>query len=240
MISIFNKKLLTCTVTALSLVLMVGCSNTTKPISNSTNTDENSTKSSTSSTVKPNVTNSNSSQTNPTIKSSSSSQKPTTISSSNSQSALLTAIMKLAKEGKVINCEIAVDSMVIDDIETKWGASDKTDYVAAAKGSYATYSKQNVVFGFNKGSRIFEVRSMDKSLGKISLSMAKKAFGIPPYDVKSKGQEIIGYIATKDYKVLLVFPQATSINKDPLMDHYSVIKPSMTANNMAGYPAREW
>lgn len=148
--------------------------------------------------------------------------------------------MKSAKQGKVINCEIAVDSMIIDDVATKWGKPDKTGWVSKSKGGYNTYSKHNVVFGWNKGSRIFEVRSFDKRLGKISLSMAKKAFGIPPYDVKSNGQEIIAYIATKDNKILLVFPQPTSVNKNHLMDHYSVIKPSMTANNMAGYPAIKW
>lgn len=233
MISLFNKKSIIGTVVVFSLVLMVGCSSTPKPISSDTNSDKNTNKAPSISTTKsPVVADGNSSPNVVTNDSKSNLIK--------SQETILNNIKKLAQQGKIINCDFAVDSMVIDDVIKKWGEPDKTVYVGTAKGSYSTYSKHNVVFGWNKGSRLFEVRSFDKSLTKISLSMTKKVFGTPAYNVKSGRQVIIGYVASKDYKILLVFPQPTSSIKDPLMDHYSVIYPKGTVNNMASDPGREW
>ncbi|BAH07676.1 YjgB family protein [Clostridium kluyveri] len=80
----------------------------------------------------------------------------------------------------------------------------------------------------NKGSRIFEVRSFDSGIKKITLSKVKEVFGTPAYDVKSNGEEIIGYVATKEFKILFVFPQSESNNKDLLLDHYSVLYPQGT------------
>lgn len=77
---------------------------------------------------------------------------------------------RLAEEGKVINSDFPVKTIVIEDIIAKWGQPDKTDWVPAAKGNYSTYENGAIVFGFNKGSQIFEVRSFDKRLQELSLS----------------------------------------------------------------------
>lgn len=66
------------------------------------------------------------------------------------QAVLLNEIVQLAQQGKVINCEFPVETTVIDTVKEQWGDADKEDYVPAAKGTYATYEKNNVVFGFNK------------------------------------------------------------------------------------------
>lgn len=153
---------------------------------------------------------------------------------------ILSNILKLAKEGKIINCEFQLKTTIINDVEKKWGKADKTDWVPVAKGMYATYSKKNTVFGFNKGSQIFEVRSLDKDLSKISLPMVKEFFGVPAHDVKANGQEIIGYTAGLDYKILFVFPEVSVSGTSQFMDHYSVLYPKGTANNMADDPGREW
>lgn len=221
MISRFKKKSITWTIAALAFAFMVGCSSTSKNQVTTTPKD-------------PAATDTPFPTTSPKPASSSTPQQD------NSQNTILENIKKLAVQGKVINCDFAVDSMIIDDVIAKWGEPDKSDYVGQAKGSYSTYSKHNLVFGWNKGLRIFEVRSFDNKLNKISLSMTKNFFGTPAYDVKSNGQEIIGYVSTKDYKILLVFPQATEEHKDPLMDHYSVLYPKGTTNLMADDPGREW
>jgi hypothetical protein len=148
--------------------------------------------------------------------------------------------MQSAKQGKVINSEFAAKTTITEDVKKKLGEPDRTDWIPAAKGSYATYSKLNIVFGFNKGSQVFEVRSFDNKIKKIPLSKVKEVFGVPDYDVKSNGEKIVGYVANKDFKVLLVFPQPTSSKSDPLMDHYSVLYPRGTVNNMADDPGREW
>ena len=63
---------------------------------------------------------------------------------------LIVEIMELVKEGKVIGCEFIAGKTVFDEVEKKWGKADKTDYVADAKGTYATYSSKGFVFGINK------------------------------------------------------------------------------------------
>jgi len=154
--------------------------------------------------------------------------------------AFLKEIKTLAGEGKVINSEFPAKSTVIEDVEKKLGKPDKTDWVAAAKGTYATYPKENLAFGFNKGSQIFEVRSFDSKIKQISLSKVKETFGTPDYNVKVGGEEILGYIAGKEFKLLLVFPEPTSENSNPVIDHYSVLYPQGTVNSMADDPGRQW
>ena len=154
---------------------------------------------------------------------------------------LLGSIMKLAKQGKVINCEFAAKITTIEDVNKKWGNSDKTEWIPTAKGNYATYLKHhNNVFGFNKGSQIFEVRSFDKTINKISLSKVKEVFGTPAYDVKVNGEEIIGYTAGTDFKILFVFPKPLTNSSNNLLDHYSILYPKGTVNMMADDHGREW
>lgn len=233
MIASFKKSLIKCTIFIVSLTLMIGCSKVVAPSKNTTDikqdqnevpkssTDKASTEGN-SSTGSGNIANTNSPVVN------------------DSQKKILGSILKLAKDGKIINCEFGDKTTVIEDVEKKWGKADKTDWVASAKGNYATYLKKNVVFGFNKGSQIFEVRSLDKELGKISMAMVKEFFGTPAYDVKTNGQEIVGYIAGQDYKILFVFPQVSTSGTKQFMDHYSVLYPKGTVNNMADDPGRKW
>lgn len=147
---------------------------------------------------------------------------------------------QLAEQGKVINSTFSVKTTAMENVKTKWGEPDKTDWVPAAKGNYATYSKHAVVFGFNKGTQIFEVRSLDKQLQKLSLVKTKEVYGTPAYDVKVNGEEIIGYTAGQEFKMELVFPLTTASNSNPMMDHYLVLYPSGTVNSMANDPGRQW
>lgn len=154
--------------------------------------------------------------------------------------SLISDIMVLAKQGRIINSDLSAKANTIGDVQKLWGSADKTDYVAAAGGSYYTYTNHNVVFGVNKGDQIFEVRSFDSSLKSISLTEAKKVLGAPAHDVKSNGQEIIGYTASSEFKVEMVFPEPTSSNPDPVMDHYNVLYPAGTVNSMQDNPGRQW
>src|SRR5680860_609451 len=157
-----------------------------------------------------------------------------------STDALFFNMMNLSKQGKVINCDFPAKTTTIDDVKKAWGKADQTSYVAAAKGSYATFSSHKVVFGFNKGDQIFEVRSFDSRLGTLTLAKAKEILGDPAYDVKNSSQEIIGYTAGAEFKVEMVFPQPTASNPTPAMDHYSVLYPQGTVNSMANDPGRQW
>ncbi len=155
--------------------------------------------------------------------------------------ALLENMMTKAKEGMVINCDFPVENTVIDDVIQEWGQPDQSEYVADAKGTYDTFNSKNVVFGFNKGAQVFEVRSFDPQLKTISVSQVEANYGNPDYtsEIVSEGQQIFGYVVNDKYKMLLVFDMSTD-SQDPKLDHYSVFYPQGTVNNMADDPGREW
>lgn len=153
---------------------------------------------------------------------------------------LLLNIMELAKKGKVINFDFPAKTTTIEDIEKVWGKPEKTDWIPEARGNYVTYPKHNMAFGINKGSQIFEIRTFHSKIKKIPLFKVKEVFGKPDYDVKVKGEEIIGYVSSKDFKILFVFPEPTKENPNPLLDHYSVFYPRGTVNLMSETPGREW
>ena len=153
---------------------------------------------------------------------------------------LLVNMKQMAEHGKVINSAFSVKTTIMEDVKREWGEPDKTDWVAAAKGNYATYSNQAIVFGFNKGSQIFEVRSFDKQLQKISLAKTKEIFGTPVLDVKFNGEEIIGYTSGPEFKMEFVFPLPTANDPNPMMVHYLILYPKGTVNNMTDDPGRQW
>lgn len=154
--------------------------------------------------------------------------------------SLITDIMNLARQGKIINCDFSAKANTIGDVQKLWGKADSSDYVADAGGTYFTYTNSNVVFGVNKGDQIFEVRSFSSRLKSITLSEVKKVLGTPARDVKNNGQEFIGYNANSEFKLEMVFPEPTSSNPDPAIDHYNVLYPAGTVNTMKGDSGRQW
>ncbi|RII32911.1 DUF4309 domain-containing protein [Clostridium chromiireducens] len=220
----FDKKLRLFIAAALCLTIMAGCSNSNKPANDtSSNTQANN---ETSSTPDESKSEDNKTADNNEAK--------------GNENALLKDIKTLAEEGKIINSNFADKSSNISDVEGKLGKADKSEWVSDAKGNYSTYSKDNVVFGSNKGGRIFEIRSFDSRLNNISLSMVEKYFGTPAHNVTANGEKIIGYTAGADFKILFVFKAPTNSNDDPKLDHYSVLYPKGTVNSMASDPGREW
>lgn len=239
MISSSNKKSIAVTIASLCLVFAVGCSSASKSSlsdnsksTNSTNQATNSANQTTNSSASNAINTANG--TNEATNKTSSSEGVT-----NSQKTLLNSITQLALQGKVVNCDFSTGTP-IENVTAKWGKADKTEWVAQAKGYYSTYSKNNAVFGYGKGDLIFEVRSFDKDLTQISLSSIKNILGTPEYNATDSGQKIIGYTAGKNYKILFVFSVATNGSNDPLLDHYSVLYPSGTVNNMGNDPGRQW
>jgi hypothetical protein len=165
---------------------------------------------------------------------------PRDFSAPQENTELLIDIQKEARQGRVIGCEFPVETKCIEDVQKAWGQEDKSEYVAAAKGTYAVYNKKNMVFGFNKGSQLFEVRTFDPRLKDITMADVKNVFGKPAYDVFSGNEEILGYVVTEKYKLLLVFSNAKADGENAKLDHYSVFYPQGTVNLMADDPGREW
>ncbi len=225
MISRFKKKSLKWTGIAIVLALLAGCSSLT----GAQNSDQNSPQESTVNQGE------NSGQNSST--SSESGQQNQESAASADHSSLINSIMEQAKQGKVPGCEFSVRTTVIDQVEDAWGKADTTDYVAAAKGSYATYASRGITFGFNKGEQIFEVRSSGKQVKQISLSQIEKALGTPTYHLDNQTEKIIGYVASSDYKLEFVLDKSKS---NPFVDHVNVLYPAGTVNSMADDPGRQW
>ncbi|WP_286725550.1 YjgB family protein, partial [Pelotomaculum sp. PtaB.Bin117] len=152
------------------------------------------------------------------------------------QAAMLNQIMLSAQQGKGINCEFPAETTVIDTVKEKWGEPDKADYVSAAKGTYATYLKHSVVFGFNKGSQIFDVRSYDDSIKQVAMSKVKDVLGTPENAHSFVDEDMLVYKAGEKYQLLFIFPKATQQNPDPQISHYNVFYPEGTVNFMADDP----
>lgn len=254
MLSSFNKKSIAGVALAVCLVFAAGCSSTSKDL-NSTNPTANTTKSNVSNnssadTAGTNTSSNNNSTTENLTNNSNESQQ-----NSNSQTQLLQNIKNSASQGKIINSDFAVYTTSIGSVEEKLGKADREDLVPQIKDSkFYTYSKYNVVFGIKKG-QVFEVRSYDSRLAQISLSMVEKFFGNPEYNVTVNGEKIIGYttevadktatkenMIAKEYKVRIefVFSKAASGNNNPILNHYFVLFPRGTANDMANDTGIQW
>ncbi|QQZ63620.1 YjgB family protein [Paenibacillus sonchi] len=142
-------------------------------------------------------------------------------------SKLLEELLQLAREGKVPGVEYAAHTGLIDDVEAAWGEPDTKE--TAGKGIYATYSKQHVVIGFNKGSRIFDVRSSAADLQKLTLKEIEAVLGEPERTAVNGGDKIYMYQAGKQYELKFIIPEASGT-----VDHISVFSEQDSINNMAG------
>lgn len=158
--------------------------------------------------------------------------------SQNKNKPFIDKVVSLAGQGKVINSDAVAGKTTIDDVKKVLGEPQKQDYVASAKGTYATYTNNNVTFGFNKGSQIFEIRSYN--IKTLTLEEIEGVMGKPAYDKTFNGQKIIGYVVNPSYKIEFVFKQVTKDNPNPALDHYNVLYPRGTVNYMANDPGRAW
>jgi len=175
-----------------------------------------------------------------TVKNPVESSNPVPVQKKDAQAALLNEILQLARQGKTINCELPVETTVIETVKQKWGEPDQEEYIAAAKGRYATYSKHNAAFGVNKGEQIFDVRSFDNSLKDIKMSNVKEILGTPANTHNYDTEDMLVYKAGEKYQLLFIFPKATQQNPDPQLDHYNVFYPQGTVNSMAGDPGLKY
>jgi hypothetical protein len=153
--------------------------------------------------------------------------KDTDNTGSQSSDKQLKELLELAKKGKVPGVEYAAHTGLIDEVEADWGKPDKQD--SAGKGIYATYAEKHVVFGFNKGSLIFDVRSSDEALQKLTLKQIEGTLGKPD-DTKVNGEDkIYTYQANDQYQLKFIIPGSTGT-----VDHISVFSEQDSFNNMAG------
>ncbi|MEK0315606.1 YjgB family protein [Cohnella sp. 56] len=136
-------------------------------------------------------------------------------------------LLTLAKKGQAPGIPFAAHDSLIDDVEKAWGKADKSD--SAGKGIYAVYGKHDAVFGFNKGSQIFDVRSSDAKLRKLTLLEIEQTLGKPSSTTRNGDDTIYVYQASEDFQLKFVIPKSTGT-----VDHISVFAEKDSVNNMAG------
>ncbi|MNN93443.1 hypothetical protein D3C81_2118940 [compost metagenome] len=86
-----------------------------------------------------------------------------------------------------------------------------------------------MVFGFNKGSRIFDVRSSAADLQKLTLKEIEAVLGEPEKTAVNGGDKIYMYQAGKQYELKFIIPDASGT-----VGHISVFSEQDSINNMAG------
>lgn len=153
---------------------------------------------------------------------------------------LLQEIEKAAREGKVPGCEYAVKTSVVDQVEKAWGKPDKNEYIAAAKGTFATYTSRGIVIGSNKGMQIFDLRSYDPDLKIIRPSDLTRVYGQADMKRAYGDEQMIGYQMGAEFRLRFIFPAATKADPDPGLDHLSILYPAGSVNSMADDPGIEW
>ncbi|WP_191089539.1 YjgB family protein [Paenibacillus spiritus] len=142
-------------------------------------------------------------------------------------SAQLQEMLALAKQGKAPGIEFAVHDNLIDDVKAAWGEPDREDW--AGKGMYATYTDKKAAIGFNKGSRIFDVRSSSAEVQALTREQVEGALGKPDNVTTSGDDEILIYQAKEGYQLKFAIPKSTG-----KVDHISVFSEKDSFNNMAG------
>ncbi|OZQ65334.1 YjgB family protein [Paenibacillus odorifer] len=153
--------------------------------------------------------------------------KDSTNSNSQNSDKQLKELLELAKKGKVPGVKYAAHTGLIDEVEADWGKPDQQE--SAGKGIYATYTDKHVVFGFNKGSLIFDVRSSDSALQKLTLKQIEATFGKPDATKVNGDDKIYTYQANDQYQLKFIIPSSTGT-----VDHISVFSEQDSFNNMAG------
>ncbi|RNB78080.1 DUF4309 domain-containing protein [Brevibacillus nitrificans] len=147
---------------------------------------------------------------------------------------LLQNLRDLAKDGKTLGSEFRVEKDVFDTVEKEWG---KPDIVSTVNGiTYNTYRDRGLVFGFNKGMQIVDIRSYNYQLQYIPLADVVKTLGKPQSTANVGGQTIYTYKVNDNYELKIVFSgiyDGSNANK-LYIDHVNVFYPRGTINNMAG------
>lgn len=155
-------------------------------------------------------------------------------SAKHTPAAVLKSIRHLAEEGGILNCDMTVQDSTIDDFVDEYGHYDRSNYVASAKGNYATFSHHNIVVGFGRGDQVFELRSYSKRLEGITESELKDQWGEPDHSTKSNGQRMLSY-DLGDYNCKFVFDDGGES-----LNHYNVIWLDGTKNSAADDHGRNW
>ncbi|MFS0558373.1 YjgB family protein [Brevibacillus sp. 179-C9.3 HS] len=146
---------------------------------------------------------------------------------------ILQSVRDLAQNGQTFESQYRVEKDVFDDVEKQLG---KPDVVSVINGiTYNTYRDRNLVYAFNKGMQLVDIRSYDPRLQAITLAEVQKTLGNPASVATTGGQTIYTYKVTPNYELKIIFSGIMTKESSTLyIDHVNIYYPRGTFNNMAG------
>lgn len=120
-----------------------------------------------------------------------------------------------ARHGKVLGCEFTVNKDNFTAVKAKYGKPD----TKGEKSPYYIYLEEHLTFGIAKNGLIFDIRSYDPKLRKITRSEVVKTLGIPDKIRHNKDESIYVYHVSR-FEFKLIFELTKD---DPTIDHSSVV-----------------
>jgi peptidoglycan/xylan/chitin deacetylase (PgdA/CDA1 family) len=124
-------------------------------------------------------------------------------------------IYNYAQKGFIQESEFGVLNHYISQVEKQWGKADQVD--KAGVGTYATYTKNGVAFGYNQSGQIFDVRSYRSELQKLTLADIERVLGKSKQTSQSGKDHIYVYAAAAEIELKFIIPESTQT-----VDHISV------------------
>ncbi|MXQ52343.1 YjgB family protein [Shimazuella alba] len=122
--------------------------------------------------------------------------------------------LALAGSGKVIGSEFAANKHTLSDVKKKYGEPN-----AKSKDfPYYIYSKRNLDIGVGKDDLIYDMRSHDPKLKKITRSEVVKILGVPTRIKHNTGESIYIY-DVNGFQLKLIYELTKD---DPTIHHSSV------------------
>nr|WP_275695709.1 polysaccharide deacetylase family protein [Fredinandcohnia sp. SECRCQ15] len=126
--------------------------------------------------------------------------------------------MNEAKKGKIQESAFTIFESTTELVKADMGEPDKVDQ--AGEGFYATYEKKQVVFGYNIGGEIFDIRSYSPKLHEITEEVVKHSYGEPDVIRKVNDESIYVYKVGANVELKIIIS-----NQSKVIDHVSVYNP---------------
>lgn len=115
-------------------------------------------------------------------------------------------LLDLAREGKAADNEFIAGRSTIDQVRQEWGEPDKVD--TAGSGMYATYNGKASSFGYNQSNGLlFDVRSYDLRLQKLTYGDIVKSIGDPDKKTETGADDIYVYNVSQDIQLKFIIPK---------------------------------
>jgi hypothetical protein len=126
--------------------------------------------------------------------------------------------LALAGSGKVIGCNFAANKNTLTDVKKEYGEPN-----AKSKDfPYYIYGKRHLDFGVGKDDLIYDIRSHDPKLMKITRSEVVKILGVP-HNIKHNQGESIYIYDVNGFQLKLIY---VLDKDDPTIHHSSVYSES--------------